>query len=613
MGLLTDMDEMKGAAKDLWDAYYAKNPGGWSGLDSFSAIDSGQMTPDVAEAKLLGYYNDLPVYGGGYLGVGSFNGNDPYFGTYYNIDDKGNVTTKESKQYTGSGAFDGFLSIATGGWSDVINGNAPLSSVSADAAKWVGPFANPGAVSAHGVDKGAKTGDWASALQYAVDPITEPGIDILARESGEEIGEVSPELRAAAPAIGSLVGSYFGGPAGLLGGYELGNKIAGGSSEQGVIGGAAIGASLGAGSLVGNATGSSLAGKAAGKAASTGVKYIGNELTQDGYPATGVTPTEYGETLTPGTQTTSTGSSPYRNYILSGLLSSMGKQQTPVFYDYASAPVTATAPMAGNESASSMDEMKGAAKDLWDAYYAKNPGGWSGFDGFSAIDSGQTTPDVAEAKLLGYYNDLPVFGGGYLGLGSFNGNDPYFGTYYNIDDKGNVTTQESKRFTRSGAFDDFLSIAAGGAAGLLGGLVGNATGSSLAGKAASIGVKYIGNKLTQDGYPATGATPTEYGETLTPGTQTSSSATARNYILAGLLSSMAKQQTPVFSDYTPIAPTVTAPTIATESAANFKPVTSDRTRVLHDYSGDQEKQRTIAEILSNPYKGYLSDYLNYLA
>ena len=152
------------------------------------------------------------------------------------------------------GFFDSALSIATGGVSDIIKGDAPFSGVSEDAAKWVAPFVNPVAVSAYGVKQSIKNKDYGQALNYMVDPITEPGIDTIARGSGPVIGKISPELRKNAATIGATIGTIaaYGAPWGTLAGYEIGNKIAGGSGTQGVIGGAAIGATAGLTSGISN-------------------------------------------------------------------------------------------------------------------------------------------------------------------------------------------------------------------------------------------------------------------------------------------------------------------------------------------------------------------------
>jgi len=171
------------------------------------------------------------------------------------------------------GFFDSALSIATGGISDIVSGDAPFSSLGGDVAKWVAPFVNPGAVSAYGVKESIKNKDYGQALNYLVDPITEPGIDTIARGSGPVIGKISPELRKNAATIGATIGTIaaYGAPWGTLAGYEIGNKIAGGSGTQGVIGGAAIGAASAAAPYVG---------KLGAGLLKTGINMGGNYLNQ---------------------------------------------------------------------------------------------------------------------------------------------------------------------------------------------------------------------------------------------------------------------------------------------------------------------------------------------
>ncbi len=171
------------------------------------------------------------------------------------------------------GFFDSALSIATGGVSDLVQGDAPFSSLGDGVAKWVAPFVNPGAVSAYGVKTGIQNKDYGQSLQYLVDPITEPGIDTIARGSGPVIGKISPELRKNAATIGATIGTIaaYGAPWGTLAGYEIGNKIAGGSGTQGVIGGAAIGAASAAAPYIG---------KIGAGLLKTGINVGGNYLNQ---------------------------------------------------------------------------------------------------------------------------------------------------------------------------------------------------------------------------------------------------------------------------------------------------------------------------------------------
>lgn len=151
------------------------------------------------------------------------------------------------------GFMDSLGSILTGGISDALQGNAPGSALGSDFAKYVMPFANPGAVSGYGVYQGIKDDDWAKAIQYAVDPITEPGIDVLARKTGAELNRAIPGIADYYRPIGTLVGTAVAPGWGTLAGYELTNKMAQGSANEALIGGAAIGASAGLGSLLSSA------------------------------------------------------------------------------------------------------------------------------------------------------------------------------------------------------------------------------------------------------------------------------------------------------------------------------------------------------------------------
>lgn len=151
------------------------------------------------------------------------------------------------------GFFDSVASVLTGGISDALQGNAPGSSLGSDFAKYVMPFVNPGAVSGYGVYKGIDEGDWAKAIQYAVDPITEPGIDTVARTLGDATEKVIPGFQKTVNQInGPIAGvmSVAGVPAWItLSAYEIANKMGGGSAQQGLIGGAGIGAGAGLKSL----------------------------------------------------------------------------------------------------------------------------------------------------------------------------------------------------------------------------------------------------------------------------------------------------------------------------------------------------------------------------
>lgn len=151
------------------------------------------------------------------------------------------------------GFLDAVASVLTGGISDVLQGNAPGSALGSDFAKYVMPFVNPVAVSAYGVYQAIEDDDWAKAIQYAVDPITEPGIDVLARKTGAELNRAIPGIADYYRPIGTLVGTAVAPGWGTLAGYELTNKMAQGSANEALIGGAAIGASAGLGSLLSSA------------------------------------------------------------------------------------------------------------------------------------------------------------------------------------------------------------------------------------------------------------------------------------------------------------------------------------------------------------------------
>ena len=153
-------------------------------------------------------------------------------------------------------------SIATGGVSDLVQGETPLSGVlGEELGTAVSSIANPGFISGRGAVKALEDGDWAQAAQYLVDPITEPGIDYLARGSGKVIGDAVPELVPYYTKLGSLVGNVVAPGWGTLAGYEVGNKMTAGArgispadtAEQGVKGGAMIGATSLAGSLASQA------------------------------------------------------------------------------------------------------------------------------------------------------------------------------------------------------------------------------------------------------------------------------------------------------------------------------------------------------------------------
>jgi hypothetical protein len=150
------------------------------------------------------------------------------------------------------GFFDSVLSIATGGLSDVVQGNTPFSGAlgNSSLANIAGSILNPIGSSALGISKGLSTGDYGSALQYIVDPLTEPGIDAITRKVGDETFNAMPWLRPYASALGTTIGTAIAPGYGTLIGYEIANKALGGTGNQGVLGGAAIGATYGLGSAL---------------------------------------------------------------------------------------------------------------------------------------------------------------------------------------------------------------------------------------------------------------------------------------------------------------------------------------------------------------------------
>jgi hypothetical protein len=178
-------------------------------------------------------------------------------------------------------------SLFTGGLSDVVQGNAPGSGLGNLSP--IMSFMNPGLVSGYGVIDNLKEGNWAKALNYAIDPITEPGIDYLATASGKQLEKLVPGVTQYGPTLGALIGTAIAPGYGTLAGFELGNKIKGGSALDGVLGGAAIGATYGLSSLLspylsgvlGDKAGA-VAGKAigniGGKAVNIGGKLLSNYL-----------------------------------------------------------------------------------------------------------------------------------------------------------------------------------------------------------------------------------------------------------------------------------------------------------------------------------------------
>jgi hypothetical protein len=182
------------------------------------------------------------------------NGNDIWdtTATYY-LDSSGNLQRTAPNTYhedigRGSGGWGGLLggiaNLATGGAYGAVTGDYGIM-------KDIMPFVNPGVVSAKGVYDGLINGDYASALQYAVDPVTEPGIDTLARGSGEVIYDAVPEIKPyVKPVVTTVAGAIA--PWAAVPAYALTSKMEGSEAKDAVIGGATIGATIGAGSLLSN-------------------------------------------------------------------------------------------------------------------------------------------------------------------------------------------------------------------------------------------------------------------------------------------------------------------------------------------------------------------------
>jgi len=189
--------------------------------------------------------------------IGSYNGKDVYpeigllsgnVGDVYQLDDSGEfqyIPIPEGSDF----GFGSILSLATGGLSDVVQGDAPGASLG-KVGEYAAAIFNPALASGYNIAEGVKEGDWGKVIENFVDPITEPGLDKIARGSGEVLMDAVPALVPYAPAIGSAIGALVGNVPGALAGYELGNKIAGGSHEQAILGGATIGATAGLGSVI---------------------------------------------------------------------------------------------------------------------------------------------------------------------------------------------------------------------------------------------------------------------------------------------------------------------------------------------------------------------------
>jgi hypothetical protein len=208
---------------------------------------------DQVKDKLIGTpstvvstYNDKPVYS---IPTGlSVLATDREDGDYYLTAD-GSIGIWKNAEKGGINPLDAFASIATAGISDAAQGENPGAGLG-KAGEYGMAIFNPAISSGANIAEGIKTGDYGKAIENLVDPITEPGLDMVARGSGEALMDVVPELVPYAPAIGAAIGGVAGNVPGALAGYELGNKIAGGSHTQALVGGATIGATAGLGSVV---------------------------------------------------------------------------------------------------------------------------------------------------------------------------------------------------------------------------------------------------------------------------------------------------------------------------------------------------------------------------
>jgi len=194
------------------------------------------------KSDVVGTYNGKPVYSipTGLSTITTKREN----GDYYLKSDGSIGTWKNAEQ--GNNILGSIASVASGGLTDVLQGEAPLSG----AGTVVQSVLNPLSVSIPGAIEGIKNGDYSSALQYLVDPITEPGIDSLARGSGDVIESAVPGISPYYRTLGSLVGTVVAPGWGTLAGYEVGNKMAGGTADQALKGGAIIGATSAAGSYL---------------------------------------------------------------------------------------------------------------------------------------------------------------------------------------------------------------------------------------------------------------------------------------------------------------------------------------------------------------------------
>jgi len=234
--LKSKLDEAK-EARSFLDTYKDSNLYATTEEDWAKAAEARDTaSPFYLKSMQVGYKDGLPVYTDDGLGNGFV------YGWHYNYTPDGKLVKDYSEPSNNSGIgriTQGFLS---GGLSEVAGDKFN---------KYAMPFLNPGAVAGKGVADSLKSGDWASAAQYMADPVTEPGIDLLARKSGEEIYKAVPEIKPYVKPVATTIASLYAPWAGLAA-YELTNKMEGGSAQQGVVGGAAIGATAGLTSGISN-------------------------------------------------------------------------------------------------------------------------------------------------------------------------------------------------------------------------------------------------------------------------------------------------------------------------------------------------------------------------
>jgi len=238
-------------------------------------------SPLTVKDVIVGYYNGIPVTTNQVIGNLQ---NSYYIGT----DNKLHFIPYEEDD---SGFFSQLASIATGGLSDVISGNAPGASLGS-VGTLAGAVFNPALASGQNILEGIQNEDYGKIINNLVDPITEPGIDTASRLIGSATESIIPGFQSTVNTINPYVAgimSAAGAPPWMtLAAYEAANKVAGGSAEQGLVGGASIGASAlvpnvydyvssGLSPYIGEGASSVAAGAASG-AAKSGASAIANAI-----------------------------------------------------------------------------------------------------------------------------------------------------------------------------------------------------------------------------------------------------------------------------------------------------------------------------------------------